>query len=229
MGKYARDTGTLSLAQHGAYNLLLDYYYSTGPINAFEQCSSNAQLMPDHSPLYRLCKATTKPEQDAVDFVLKKYFVLKDDGFYHNDKCDQIIEEQTKKHENRVRAGSQAKLKQCSSNAPQTKTQTKTKNINPLPPKKVPSQQEEKKGGSGFYKDSGGRGGAAAPEGSFDIMRILTDAELLDAKQAAPGWDVYYHARVYNEGVNSGTRERPKYPGKAFAAWCKAYRKGQKP
>jgi len=133
MGKYARDTGTLTLIQHGAYNLLLDHYYSTGPINAFEQCSSNASLMPDHSPLYCLCKATSKQEQEAVDFVIRKYFKLNEDGFYRHDHCDKVIEKQNKTHMNRVNAGKQkgkkAKLKQCSSNAPQTKKETKTKTV----------------------------------------------------------------------------------------------------
>lgn len=126
MGKYARDTKGLSLLEHGAYTLLLDEYYSNGPL-PIGNAGSNATLMPDHSRLHRICSATSRAEQDAVDSVLKmKFFVI--DGFYHNKKADEVIEEQQKKHLRRVEAGkkgAQAMLKQCSSNAPQTKTKRK--------------------------------------------------------------------------------------------------------
>lgn len=65
--------------------------------------------------------------------------------------------------------------------------------------------------------------------GGFDILHHLDDQGLADAKAAAPGWDVYFHARTYNQVVNSGRFEVPRNPAKAFAAWCKSYRKGQSP
>jgi uncharacterized protein YdaU (DUF1376 family) len=223
MGKYARDTKHLSLLEHGAYNLLLDYYYSTGGLPQVSNAQSNAQLMPDHSRIYRVCGAAGKAEQDAVDSVLKFFFKLNADGFYIQEKCDEVLAIQAEKHETRVRVGRENKakgmLKQCSSNARQT--QTKTKNINPLPPKEVP----EKKSGSGFYKDSGGKEG----ERVMNIQALLSDRGLEAAKQAAPGWDVYFHMREYDNSVNTGRIEWPKIPDKHFPAWCKAYRKGQQP
>ncbi len=250
MGKYSRDTGTLSLAQHGAYNLLIDHYYSTGPINAFEQCSSNAQLMPDHSGLYRLCKAATKQEQEAVDFVLKRYFRLDDAGFYRHDKCDEVIEIQSKKHENRVRVGRENRkkflLKQCSSNA----VQTQTKNLRKTPPL-PPSGGDElfERGGKGKERktrqitpdDRSGASGvvsgtsvAKRPKNSptglkFDIDQILSDGDRIEAKAEAPGWDQQWLMREYNERVNSGEFQVPTYPGRAYIAWAKSFTKGKRP
>jgi uncharacterized protein YdaU (DUF1376 family) len=114
-GDYIRKTRHLSLLEHGAYNLLLDHYYATGkPIKV-----SNAQLMPDHSRVYRLCSAVTQAEKDAVDSVLEMFFDLTDDG-YINDKASEVIEKQRAAHDRRVEAGrkgGQAKVKQKPSNA----------------------------------------------------------------------------------------------------------------
>lgn len=65
LGDYAKDTSTLTMLEHGAYRLLLDYYYSTeGPI--------------PHDEAYRAAKAVSKADKAAVDYVLKKFFQLHD-------------------------------------------------------------------------------------------------------------------------------------------------------
>jgi len=216
MGKYARKTGTLSLVQHGAYNLLLDHYYSSGPINAFEQCSSNASLMPDHSGIYRLCKATTKAEQEAVDFIIKKYFYLDDKGFYRNKEADEVIEIQMKKHDNRVRAGkSKAMLKQCSSNTPQKKT--KKKIYSPLPP-----EGEEPAARVSVSRKRGG-------EIPFNIETWLTEPARDEARANAPQWDLHTLIIDYNELINEGKMEMPKKPSSAFPKWVLSRTKGKPP
>lgn len=133
MGKYARDTKTLTLVEHGAYNLLLDHYYSTGPFHVkamLKQCSSNASLLPDHSRLYILCGALSKIEQDAVDHVIKTYFYLDDDGYYRNRAADEVIAKQLEKHNKRVAAGRKGgaknNAKQCLSNAKAMQEQSPT-------------------------------------------------------------------------------------------------------
>lgn len=80
MGDYGRDTGRLSLIEHGAYTLLLDDYYSR-----------REPLPPDLSALHRICRATTKGEQNAVDSVAKQFFPLSDDGLRHNWRADEEI------------------------------------------------------------------------------------------------------------------------------------------
>lgn len=136
MGKYARDTAHLSMLEDGAYNNLLDHYYANGGLPCvFSNATSNASLMPDHSRLHRICKASTKAEQEAVDNVLSMFFVLDRDGYYRQSKCDEIILEQSLKHEKRVNAGRKGGEKKASSNATSNASsntpqkETKTKNI----------------------------------------------------------------------------------------------------
>lgn len=61
-GDYARDTGHLSLTEHGAYGLLLDRYYSTGALPEMKR------------DLYNLCHASTRAERAAVDKVMAEFF-----------------------------------------------------------------------------------------------------------------------------------------------------------
>jgi uncharacterized protein YdaU (DUF1376 family) len=79
-GDYLRDTGHLSLTQHGAYSLLLDHTYST-----------ETALPKKRDELYRICKAFKPMEQRAVDSVIRQFFELID-GRYHNRRADHEIE-----------------------------------------------------------------------------------------------------------------------------------------
>lgn len=118
-GDYARDTKQLSMMEHGAFTLLLDHYYSTGlPLlsNANSNASSNAELMPDHSRLYRLCGAISKEEQAAVDHIIMTFFYWTDDG-YVNNKASQTIEKQQAAHAKRVNAGRKGGQSNAPSNA----------------------------------------------------------------------------------------------------------------
>jgi uncharacterized protein YdaU (DUF1376 family) len=80
MGDYQRDTGDLSLAQHGAFTVLLDHYYSV-----------RKPLPAAMEKLHRLCRATTKAEQDAVESVVDEFFKLGPDGLRHNARADEEI------------------------------------------------------------------------------------------------------------------------------------------
>lgn len=75
-GDYARDTSHLSLIQHGAYTVLLDFYYSSGK-----------PLPPDMNALCRICRAFDDGERDAVSQVVSQFFELRGDG-YHNKRAD---------------------------------------------------------------------------------------------------------------------------------------------
>jgi uncharacterized protein YdaU (DUF1376 family) len=94
-GDYARDTGHLSLMEHGAYRALMDHYYATElPLpNAVDR-------------LIRLCRAYTPDEEAAVRRVLADFFVAGEDGFRH----PRIDEELTKAVEQSVRASAAAKI-----------------------------------------------------------------------------------------------------------------------
>ena len=73
LGDYARDTGHLSMAEHGAYTLLLDRYYATeAPIPA--------------DLVYRVAHARSGGERACVDRVLAEFFTLSD-GVYINKRA----------------------------------------------------------------------------------------------------------------------------------------------
>lgn len=82
MGDYAKKTARLTLAQHGAYTLLLDEVYVT------EQ-----PLPGDPAELFRICRAMNKAEQEAVRYVADKYFPVGSDGLRHNERAeDELIQ-----------------------------------------------------------------------------------------------------------------------------------------
>lgn len=79
-GDYAKKTAKLTLIQHGAYTLLLDEYYST-----------EEPLSSDFDELYRICRAMSKVEQEAVRFVADRFFPIDSDGLRHNGRADEMI------------------------------------------------------------------------------------------------------------------------------------------
>lgn len=79
-GDYAKKTARLSLAEHGAYTLLLDEIYST-----------EEPLPADTDELCRICRALTKDERAAVIKVADKFFPVGSDGLRHNERADEEI------------------------------------------------------------------------------------------------------------------------------------------
>jgi uncharacterized protein YdaU (DUF1376 family) len=77
IGDYAKDTGHLSMLEHGAYTLLIDRYYATeAPIPAAQ--------------VHRVARARSQEERDAVDAVLSDFFELREDSWHHK-RCDEEI------------------------------------------------------------------------------------------------------------------------------------------
>lgn len=83
-GDYLRDTGDLSLTEHGAYRVLLDHYYAT-----------DGRLKADQAALFRICRAMTEDEQAAVGKVVRQFFTVDPEGNLHNKKADKVIAEYT--------------------------------------------------------------------------------------------------------------------------------------
>src|SRR5690242_21657907 len=80
-GDYQRDTAHLSLAEHGAYTMLLDTYFSV-----------EKPLPSDLASLYRVCRAMTRLEQQAVKAVADQFFPVSElDGLRHNARADREI------------------------------------------------------------------------------------------------------------------------------------------
>ena len=81
-GDYLRDTGELTLAEHGAYNLLLDYYYS----------AKGRPFPKDRRRIYRLLRADTAAERDAVNTVLEAFWYETEDG-WENQKANEVMQQ----------------------------------------------------------------------------------------------------------------------------------------
>ena len=77
IGDYRRDTGHLTLLEHGIYRQLLDLYYIT-------------EKPFDASAMRLICVRTTD-EEEAYKRVLNDFFVLKN-GKYHHKRCQIEIE-----------------------------------------------------------------------------------------------------------------------------------------
>jgi uncharacterized protein YdaU (DUF1376 family) len=86
VGDYQRDTAHLSLAEHGAYNMLLDTYYAT-----------ERPLPADDAALCRICRAFGTAEQKAVKAVADQFFPVASDGLRHSRKCDEVIADAQKR------------------------------------------------------------------------------------------------------------------------------------
>lgn len=91
IGDYAAATRHLNIVEHGAYMLLLDFYYT-------HECALPAEVR----EVCRRIGARSKDEQVAVDTVLTDFFMLNADGWRQN-RCDKEIEiYQSKAETNRV-------------------------------------------------------------------------------------------------------------------------------
>lgn len=77
LGDYARDTAHLTMLEHGAYRTLLDRYYST-----------EAGIPADQ--VYRISRARSREERQAVDAVLADFFTL-EDGTWINKRAQEEI------------------------------------------------------------------------------------------------------------------------------------------
>lgn len=79
LGDYAKDTRHLSMAEHGAFTLLLDYYYATEKPIPDDRCE-------------RIANAYANDEREIVRSVLSEFFKLTPDG-WRNAKADEVIGE----------------------------------------------------------------------------------------------------------------------------------------
>lgn len=93
VGDYLRDTARLSMIDHGAYNLLLDYYYA------------DEQPLPlDHQELYTMVRAMRPEDRKAIDKVLGLFFTQEPDG-YHQKRVDHEITVSRKARDNGKHGG----------------------------------------------------------------------------------------------------------------------------
>lgn len=81
IGDYQRKTAHLSLAEHGAYTLMLQTFYAT-----------ERPLPADRKVLYRLLRADTSAERKAVDAVVTQFWEGSDDGLT-NKRAAEVLDQ----------------------------------------------------------------------------------------------------------------------------------------
>jgi uncharacterized protein YdaU (DUF1376 family) len=88
-GDYLRDTGALSITEHGAYALMMHYAYST------------EKPLPVDRDLYRLLRANSKAERDAVDAVAERYWRKTEAGLVNDRISEEVSNYQAVVEKNR--------------------------------------------------------------------------------------------------------------------------------
>jgi uncharacterized protein YdaU (DUF1376 family) len=139
IGDYAQDTRHLTMLEHGAYRLLLDLYYSR-----------EAPLPLEVATVQRLACARAREEKQAVEAVLREFFVETPEGWRHA-RCDREIEAGRRKQdaarENGKKGGRKPTPRQDGTQpkptglipVSQAETQGETPNPNPNPNTKLAS------------------------------------------------------------------------------------------
>ena len=204
-GDYRAKTGGLSLVQHGAYTLLLDEYYNTGkPLDA------NASV------LHRVCSALAPEEQEAVNFILERFFIKTDKGYINK----RVEEELVKRRDISDKRKKAANTRHA--NAPANAPANAHANAPANAPANAHTSTSTSTSTSKTTKTSTSKSGDIL---NFDIERLLDDKSRQAAKQKALGWDLYYLMPIFNEWIKS--KPPPDNPVGAFINWCGTYTKGK--
>ena len=98
IGDYQRDTGHLTMVDHGAYCLLLDIYYATA-----------VPLPLDRKVLYRMVRATERPERRSVDRILTEFWQRTETGWVNKRAEKEIARAASRAEINRENASSGSK------------------------------------------------------------------------------------------------------------------------
>lgn len=76
-GDYSQKTKHLSMIEHGAYVMLMDFYYS----NEYLPSSDTSCDLSNDDVLMRICCALDEKERDAVRNVVSQFFTWTEDGY----------------------------------------------------------------------------------------------------------------------------------------------------
>lgn len=199
---YSGKTHHLTMAQNGAYMLLLRKIYTDGKPLDPKQC-------------YSIAKALTPQDRADVELILDEYFVKTACG-YVNEKANDVMAAADKLHKKRVKAGKKGG-KSKSSNAkaklePNSTTHTHNHNhINtPLTSPSSPHRSSYSVGEGGvLMKDEGKKKPELKPE------------TIAKAKGLLPRADIYSLATEYFETKYRSGETRSA--DAAFLGWIKRY------
>ena len=134
IGDYAKKTGRLSMLQHGAYTLLIDSCY-------------DRERFPTLDDAIEWTWASSKEEIEAVEFVLRRFFVL-EDGVYVQSRIREEIAEYHAKSTTNKRIADEREAKRKAKDTTGTRNvHESSPSVNEAPPNQEPItiNQEPKK------------------------------------------------------------------------------------
>lgn len=102
LGDYARDTGHLSLIEHGAYTKLLDRYYAT-------------EAGIPEKEVFKIACARTQSEKKSVSVILNEFFTL-NAGVWINSRADEEIK-RYKSKQDKAKQSANARWKKSQSHS----------------------------------------------------------------------------------------------------------------
>jgi uncharacterized protein YdaU (DUF1376 family) len=125
IGDYAKKTGRLSMLQHGAYTLLIDSCY-------------DRERFPTLDDAIEWTWASSKEEIEAVEFVLRRFFVL-EDGVYVQSRIREEIAEYHAKATTNKRIAEEREAKRKSKDTTGTRSvHESSPDVNEAPPNHKP-------------------------------------------------------------------------------------------
>lgn len=131
MGDYQRDTAHLSLAEHGAYLLMLQHFYST------------ERPLPTGTALHRMLRAQSKVERDAIDSVATQFWAKTPEGLVNQRAETEIRKSDHQRAINREigsRGGRPKRTEQETDSVSKTGTEQETDSVSVREPNRNPNQ-----------------------------------------------------------------------------------------
>lgn len=142
IGDYAKKTGRLSMLQHGAYTLLIDSCY-------------DRERFPTLEDAIEWTWASSKEELEAVEFVLRRFFVL-EDGVYVQSRIKEEIAEYHAKSSTNKRIAEDREAKRKATNTTRTRNvHASSPDVHEAPPNQEPVTNNYKPQTNSVSKDTG--------------------------------------------------------------------------
>ncbi len=117
LGDYLRDTAHLSMLEDGAYRRLIDAYYIR-----------EAPLPAELRDVFRLVRAQSKHDREAVETVLREFFAETPEGWRHG-RCEREIERFRSKSE-KARASIRTRWEKAKAAKPDEQQSNNDRNTN---------------------------------------------------------------------------------------------------
>lgn len=228
-GRWKADTMHLDPYEDGVYSRLVDHYMET------------KTPLPDNNVALARIAGAPVDKFEEIAGTIREFFKADGAGRLHHKKCDAILKEQSKmskSYATRGRLGGKAKANKTANHS-EEKTGTESNSQAIAKQKNKPNLahnttrhdttgKEYIDEHSNQLKESN-LSTPARGSGSFSIEKFLRDEDRASVRKAAPGWDIYFLFREFDERVNGGAFERPNKPFPAFLAWVKGFTKGKAP